>query len=230
MPDACKAKEIPMIETITTPRPLVGQHAPAFAMEASGSQHVSLEQYRDQWLVLFFYPRDFTFVCPTEILGFSDRLPELQAMNAEVLGVSTDSAFVHDAWVRTPVADGGLGALSYPLGVYFDVPHGLAGSVFLSSVIKHNVKAGYAEYAELFDLVFEERAIPVQEKSLRFADEIVRLCEELRIPTSLNGFGVKTEADLRLIIDNSMQLKAAFEQNPVPFGIKEIEETIYSLK
>jgi len=121
VPDACKAKEIPMIETITTPRPLVGQHAPAFAMEASGSQHVSLEQYRDQWLVLFFYPRDFTFVCPTEILGFSDRLPELQAMNAEVLGVSTDSAFVHDAWVRTPVADGGLGALSYPLGA--DVTH-----------------------------------------------------------------------------------------------------------
>lgn len=125
---------------------------------------------------------------------------------------------------------GPAGALSYPLGVYFDVPHGLAGSVFLSSVIKHNVKAGYAEYAELFDLVFEEKSLSAQEKSIRFADELVRLCEELRIPTSLEGFGVKTEADLRQIIDNSMQLKAAFEQNPIPFSIKEIEETIYSLK
>ncbi|HOE16856.1 MAG TPA: iron-containing alcohol dehydrogenase [Syntrophorhabdaceae bacterium] len=125
---------------------------------------------------------------------------------------------------------GPAGALSYPLGVYFDVPHGLAGSVFLSSVIKHNVKAGYEEYAELFDLVFDEKVLSLQEKSLRFAEEIVNLCEELRIPTSLKGFGVKTEADLRQIIDNSMQLKAAFEQNPIPFGIKEIEETIYSLK
>lgn len=125
---------------------------------------------------------------------------------------------------------GPAGALSYPLGVYFDVPHGLAGSVFLASVIKHNVKNGYTEYAELFDLVFPSEALSPQAKSIRFADELVKLCEDLKIPTSLKGFGVKTEEDLRLIIDNSRQLQAAFEQNPIPFGVEEITETIYSLK
>ncbi|HEY3418205.1 MAG TPA: peroxiredoxin [Armatimonadota bacterium] len=110
-----------MLETNSAPRPQVGRHAPYFAMDATGGQHVSLDQYRGKWLVLFFYPRDFTFVCPTEIVGFSTRRDEFAVLNAEVLGVSTDSAFVHDAWVRTPVVEGGLGELHYPLGA--DVTH-----------------------------------------------------------------------------------------------------------
>ncbi len=124
---------------------------------------------------------------------------------------------------------GPAGALSYPLGVYFDVPHGLAGSVFLPDVIKYNVENGYDGYSELYDIAFVNKEINEKEKSLRFADEIKNLSKELGIPDNLKGFGVKTEKDIELILINSMQLKAAFEQNPVQFGKEEIEKLIYSL-
>jgi alcohol dehydrogenase len=125
---------------------------------------------------------------------------------------------------------GPAGALSYPLGVYFDVPHGLAGSVFLPGVVKHNVEKGYTDYAMLYDLISSEPSMGAEEKSIRFAEEIRKLSAALGIPTDLKGFGVKTEDDAKLIIDNSMQLKGAFDQNPVPFGINEIEKLIYSLR
>ena len=125
---------------------------------------------------------------------------------------------------------GPSGALSYPLGVYFDVPHGLATSVFLPEVIKYNTDHGYMEYAELYDLVFEDKSISATEKSIRFAAEIETLSRELDIPADLKGFGVTTEADLKLILDNSMQLEAAFQQNPVKFGKEEIKKVIYALR
>jgi alcohol dehydrogenase len=125
---------------------------------------------------------------------------------------------------------GPAGALSYPLGVYFDVPHGLAGSVFLPYVIRHNVGHGYTDYAELYDLVYDSSNLSKEKKSLIFADEIVQLCDNLGIPTSLSGFGVVSEEDRKLIIDNAMQLKAAFEQNPINFGTDEITKVIYSMK
>lgn len=124
---------------------------------------------------------------------------------------------------------GPAGALSYPLGVYFDVPHGLAGSVFLPGVIKYNVENGFDAYSELYDLVFDNRGPSAAEKSNRFADEIRQLSDSLGIPTDLNGFGVETDEDRQLIIDNSMQLKAAFEQNPVKFGKDEIGNLVNSL-
>lgn len=65
--------------------------------------------------MLFFYPLDFTFVCPTEIIAFSDRIKEFKDLGAEVVGVSVDSHFSHLAWVNTPRKDGGLGKLDYPL-------------------------------------------------------------------------------------------------------------------
>jgi peroxiredoxin (alkyl hydroperoxide reductase subunit C) len=65
--------------------------------------------------VLFFYPLDFTFVCPTEITAFSDRHSEFQALNAEILAVSVDSEFSHLAWMQTERSQGGLGDLNYPL-------------------------------------------------------------------------------------------------------------------
>ena len=66
-------------------------------------------------MVLFFYPLDFTFVCPTEIIAFSDRIEEFKALGVEVLGCSIDSAFSHLAWIQTPRNKGGLGDLKYPL-------------------------------------------------------------------------------------------------------------------
>jgi peroxiredoxin (alkyl hydroperoxide reductase subunit C) len=79
-------------------------------------EDVSLDDYKGKWLVLFFYPMDFTFVCPTEIIAFSDRIDDFKEIDAEVLGVSTDSKFSHKAWIETPVDKNGLGGINYPLG------------------------------------------------------------------------------------------------------------------
>lgn len=65
--------------------------------------------------VLFFYPLDFTFVCPTEIISFSDRIKEFKELNTEVVGVSVDSHFSHLAWTNTPRKQGGIGKIEYPL-------------------------------------------------------------------------------------------------------------------
>ncbi|APD48973.1 peroxiredoxin [Synechococcus sp. CS-602] len=96
----------------------VGQQAPGFTATAVVDQEfkdVSLADYRGQYVVLFFYPLDFTFVCPTEITAFSDRYSEFSNLNAEVLGVSVDSQFSHLAWIQTDRSQGGLGDIAYPL-------------------------------------------------------------------------------------------------------------------
>merc|ERR1712216_715715 len=99
--------------------PLVGNPAPGFSAEAVFDQefiNVTLDQYKgNKYVVLFFYPLDFTFVCPTEITAFSDRYEEFSATDTEVLGVSVDSQFSHLAWVQTDRKEGGLGDLKYPL-------------------------------------------------------------------------------------------------------------------
>lgn len=98
----------------------LGQKAPDFRMPTTKNldelNHVAqLSDYQGKWLVMFFYPLDFTFVCPTEIRGFSSRLAEFNTLNAEILGVSVDSVHCHRAWIRTAPAEGGLGGLNYPL-------------------------------------------------------------------------------------------------------------------
>jgi peroxiredoxin (alkyl hydroperoxide reductase subunit C) len=97
---------------------LVGLPAPQFTATAVVDQEfkeVSLSHYRGKYVVLFFYPLDFTFVCPTEILAFDHRLDELKERNVEVIGVSVDSQFSHLAWKSTPVEKGGLGPVRFPL-------------------------------------------------------------------------------------------------------------------
>jgi len=76
---------------------------------------ISLADYEGKWLVLFFYPLDFTFVCPTEITAFSDAADKFRAAGAEIVGASVDSKFSHLAWIETPRDKGGLGPLAYPL-------------------------------------------------------------------------------------------------------------------
>jgi len=96
----------------------VQKEAPAFASEAvvgGEFKPVKLADYRGKYVVLFFYPLDFTFVCPTEIIAFSDRVADFQKRDAQVLGVSIDSRFSHLAWINTPRTKGGLGELKYPL-------------------------------------------------------------------------------------------------------------------
>ena len=78
-------------------------------------QQLKLSDYKGKYLVLFFYPLDFTFVCPTEIIAFNDALPEFQATNCEIVGCSVDSHYTHFAWVNTPRKQGGLGPMQMPL-------------------------------------------------------------------------------------------------------------------
>jgi peroxiredoxin 2/4 len=95
----------------------VGQIAPEFTATAVVGQEfkqIKLSSYR-KYVVLFFYPLDFTFVCPTEIIAFSDRYAEFQALNTEILGISVDSEFSHLAWIQTERKMGGLGEINYPL-------------------------------------------------------------------------------------------------------------------
>lgn len=98
--------------------PQIGKPAPAFSTTAlvdGKFVEVSLDQYKGKYVVLFFYPADFTFVCPTEIISFSDRIADFQKINTVVLGVSTDSHFVHLAWTQVPRKEGGIGKIDYPL-------------------------------------------------------------------------------------------------------------------
>jgi peroxiredoxin (alkyl hydroperoxide reductase subunit C) len=96
----------------------VGQPAPDFTATAVYDQEfktVKLSDYRGRYVVLFFYPLDFTFVCPTEVTAFSDRYEDFKSINTEVLGVSVDSEFSHLAWIQTDRKEGGVGDLNYPL-------------------------------------------------------------------------------------------------------------------
>jgi len=96
----------------------VSQPAPDFSADAyfnGGFEKVSLSKYKGKKLVLFFYPLDFTFVCPTEITAFTDTLAEFKKRNTEVVGVSVDSNFTHQAWANTPREEGGIKGINYPL-------------------------------------------------------------------------------------------------------------------
>nr|YP_536954.1 hypothetical protein 199 [Neopyropia yezoensis]Q1XDL4.1 RecName: Full=Putative peroxiredoxin ycf42; AltName: Full=Thioredoxin peroxidase [Neopyropia yezoensis]AGH27598.1 hypothetical protein 199 [Neopyropia yezoensis]QFZ66934.1 hypothetical protein PyyePp088 [Neopyropia yezoensis]WKD83429.1 2-Cys peroxiredoxin [Neopyropia yezoensis]BAE92397.1 unnamed protein product [Neopyropia yezoensis] len=96
----------------------VGQLAPDFSATAVYDQEfktLKLSDLKNKYIVLFFYPLDFTFVCPTEITAFSDKYNAFSELNTEVLGVSVDSEYSHLAWLQTDRESGGLGDLSYPL-------------------------------------------------------------------------------------------------------------------
>lgn len=97
---------------------LVGKPAPKFKTQAlvrGEIRDVSLDDYKGKWVLLFFYPLDFTFVCPTEIAGFADRIGEFQSRGVEVIGVSIDSAYSHLAWYNTPRNRGGIAGTPFPI-------------------------------------------------------------------------------------------------------------------
>ena len=98
---------------------LVTQQAPDFTATAvmpdNSFEDISLSNYKGKYVVLFFYPLDFTFVCPSELIAFDHRLEEFKKRNVEVIGVSIDSHFSHLAWKNTEVKNGGIGNVQYPL-------------------------------------------------------------------------------------------------------------------
>ncbi|QQE73558.1 peroxiredoxin [Brevibacillus composti] len=98
----------------------VGKPAPDFDMVTTKNLETldvraTLADYKGKWLILFFWPFDFTFVCPTEVTSFSDSIEEFQDLDCEVLGVSVDSVHVHRAWIRTPRDQQGIGEVNFPL-------------------------------------------------------------------------------------------------------------------
>jgi len=98
---------------------LVTQQAPDFTADAvmpdNSFGQITLSSFKGKYVVLFFYPLDFTFVCPSEILAFNKKLDEFKKRNCEVVGVSVDSKFTHLAWKNTKLEDGGIGNIQYPL-------------------------------------------------------------------------------------------------------------------
>jgi peroxiredoxin (alkyl hydroperoxide reductase subunit C) len=99
---------------------LVGKQAPDFTANAVlGNNEIKSftlsEATKGKYAVVFFYPLDFTFVCPSELIAFDHRLDEFKKRNVEVIGVSIDSQFTHLAWKNTPVNNGGIGQVRYPL-------------------------------------------------------------------------------------------------------------------
>ena len=98
---------------------LVTKQAPLFEAEAvlpdNSFNKISLSAYRGKYVLIFFYPLDFTFVCPSEILAFNRQLKDFQAKKCQVLGISVDSIYTHLAWKNTPVDQGGIGPVQFPL-------------------------------------------------------------------------------------------------------------------
>src|SRR5262249_25150757 len=98
----------------------VGKRAPDFDMPSTQGlaptrRRLSLADYRDRWLIVVFYPRDFSLVCPTELTALSARIEEFRKRGCDLLGVSTDSIESHERWINTPRAQGGLGEIRFPL-------------------------------------------------------------------------------------------------------------------
>jgi len=100
---------------------LVGRKAPDFTVPAVLGNGTIVDEFhfagatKDKYAVVFFYPLDFTFVCPSELIAFDHRLAEFKKRNVEVIGVSIDSHFTHNAWRKTPVNKGGIGPVGYTL-------------------------------------------------------------------------------------------------------------------
>jgi peroxiredoxin (alkyl hydroperoxide reductase subunit C) len=98
---------------------LVTKQAPLFEAEAvminNRFEKISLSSYRGKYVLIFFYPLDFTFVCPSEILAFNRQLNDFKAKKCEILGISVDSIYTHLAWKNTPIDQGGIGPIQFPL-------------------------------------------------------------------------------------------------------------------
>ena len=127
---------------------LVGKAAPDFTANAVfGNNEIKEMKFSDytkgKYAVVFFYPLDFTFVCPSELIAFDHRLDDFKQRGVEVIGISIDSQFTHLAWKNTPVNNGGIGQVRYPLVAdvkheicrAFDVEFGAAGVAFRGSFL-----------------------------------------------------------------------------------------------
>jgi peroxiredoxin (alkyl hydroperoxide reductase subunit C) len=159
---------------------LIGSKAPAFTAAAVLSNgeiqndfnlHTAIE---NKYAILFFYPLDFTFVCPSELIALDKRMPEFEKLNTVVLGISIDSQFTHNAWRNTPIANGGIGPVRYPL--IADVNHRICQSYGVEHVTAHVALRG----AFIIDKQGMVRSQIVNDLPLgRNVDELLRLIDAL---------------------------------------------------
>ncbi|MBL1274548.1 MAG: peroxiredoxin C [Ectothiorhodospiraceae bacterium] len=143
---------------------LVGRKAPDFTASAVLGDGTIVNDFNfakateGKAAVVFFYPLDFTFVCPSELIAFDHRLDEFKKRGVEVIGVSIDSQFTHNAWRNTPINEGGIGPVGYPLVAdithsicqAYDVEHPEAGVAFRGSFLID--KAGDVRHQVVNDL------------------------------------------------------------------------------
>jgi peroxiredoxin (alkyl hydroperoxide reductase subunit C) len=159
---------------------LVGKQAPDFtakAVLADGSIIDGFsfsETVRGKYALLFFYPKDFTFVCPSELIALDHRVPAFRERHVEVIGVSIDSEYVHNAWRNTPVESGGIGPVKYPLVA--DIRHDIARAYGVENEEGVALRAAF-----LVDKQGVVRSQIVNDLPLgRNIDELVRLVDALQ--------------------------------------------------
>ncbi|MES2721249.1 MAG: peroxiredoxin [Pseudomonadota bacterium] len=159
---------------------LVGKPAPDFTVPAVLADGTIVEDYsfsaatKGKYALVFFYPLDFTFVCPSELIALDHRIPDFKARNVEVVGVSIDSHFTHNAWRNTAVNDGGIGQVKYTLAA--DITHEIAKNYDVES-------AGGVAFrgAFLIDPEGVVRSQLINDLPLgRSMDEILRLFDALQ--------------------------------------------------
>ena len=123
---------------------------------------------------------------------------------------------------------GPTGALSYPLGVHFKVPHGIAGGVFLPYIIEYNVKNGY-DYSELYDFIKgTDKCLNKRKKSQVFSQRLFELCKKLKIPQTLKDFNINKQ-NIDILLKEIEYLEKAFARNPIPFSVEEGKKLLMKL-
>lgn len=160
---------------------LVGRPVPDFtaaAVLANGEINPKFhlaEVIKNKYAIVFFYPLDFTFVCPSELIALDNRIAEFTALNTVVIGVSIDSQFTHNAWRKTPVADGGIGAVRFPLVA--DINHQICQAFGVEHPTAHIALRG----AFIIDKQGVVRSQIVNDLPLgRNVDELIRLVDALQ--------------------------------------------------
>ncbi|MFO7902664.1 MAG: peroxiredoxin [Pirellulaceae bacterium] len=166
---------------------LVTQQAPDFSAQAvlpdNSFAELKLSSYRGQYVVLFFYPLDFTFVCPSEIVAFDKAVKKFEQKNTQLIGVSVDSHFTHLAWKNTPREKGGIGPIQYPL--VSDLSKGISrdyGVLFSEELALRGLflmdKEGIVRHAVVNDLPLGRNVEEVLRMvdALRFTEEHGEVC------------------------------------------------------
>lgn len=197
---------------------LVGKAAPDFsAVAVMGNNEINenfgLKQHLNgKYGVVFFYPLDFTFVCPSELIAFDHRLDEFRKRNAEVIGVSIDSQFTHLAWKNTPVGKGGIGKVGYPLVA--DIKHDICRAYDVEAAEGVAYRGSF-----LIDRAGVVRHQVVNDLSLgRNIDEMLRMIDALQFteehgevcPAGWNkgqaGMNASPEGVAKYLADHAKQL------------------------